>query len=344
MRIWDFSRGAFGICAAAAMLADCSGSQPPIGAPGAMPVNSAIATHAAHSKPWMLPEAASADLLYISSNDRGNVYAYTYPQGELVGTLTGFISPVGECADAAGDVFIVAYSSPSMNSSTIYEYAHGGTSPIATLSDPQGAFSCAVDPTSGDLAATGRGVAIYKHASGKPRLLFPTVALWYCGYDDKGNLYVSAVDDRYADQARLLRLAPGGRRLEPISLNAKLYTGTQWPSVQWDGKHLAVSSMLYRKPITIYRLRISGDSATVIGTTTVSTPKNYYYGQTWIQSRNIIGVGMYKRGYQSAFFWPFPKGGEPRGGIEKVGNLQQILWGVTVSVQSSGAFARENLR
>ena len=31
MRIWDYSRSAFGICAAAAMLAGCSGSQPPIG-------------------------------------------------------------------------------------------------------------------------------------------------------------------------------------------------------------------------------------------------------------------------------------------------------------------------
>jgi hypothetical protein len=37
MRIWDFSRSAFGICTAAAMLAGCGGSQSPIGAPGAIP-------------------------------------------------------------------------------------------------------------------------------------------------------------------------------------------------------------------------------------------------------------------------------------------------------------------
>jgi hypothetical protein len=36
MRISGLSRCAFGICAAAAMLAGCGGSQPPIGAPGAM--------------------------------------------------------------------------------------------------------------------------------------------------------------------------------------------------------------------------------------------------------------------------------------------------------------------
>jgi hypothetical protein len=37
MRIWSFSRSAFGICAAAVILAGYGGSQPPIGAPSATP-------------------------------------------------------------------------------------------------------------------------------------------------------------------------------------------------------------------------------------------------------------------------------------------------------------------
>jgi hypothetical protein len=45
------------------------------------------------------------------------------------------LEPFGECSDSAGDVFVAAYANSSMNSSTIYEYAHGGTSPVATLSD-----------------------------------------------------------------------------------------------------------------------------------------------------------------------------------------------------------------
>jgi hypothetical protein len=40
-----FRRSALGL-SAAAFLAACGGSQPPIGAPGAMPQTSAIATHA----------------------------------------------------------------------------------------------------------------------------------------------------------------------------------------------------------------------------------------------------------------------------------------------------------
>jgi hypothetical protein len=40
-------------------LSGCGGSQPPIGAPGAIPQNSSIATHAERGGSWMLPEAKS---------------------------------------------------------------------------------------------------------------------------------------------------------------------------------------------------------------------------------------------------------------------------------------------
>jgi hypothetical protein len=84
MGIRDFSRSAFGICAAAAMLAGCGGSQPPIGAPGAMPQSSANATHAAHGGSWMLPKerVASPDyevsgpLLYVTNYTSNSVTVY----------------------------------------------------------------------------------------------------------------------------------------------------------------------------------------------------------------------------------------------------------------------------
>jgi hypothetical protein len=284
----------------------------------------------------MDPSASGQDLLYISSNDRGNVYAYTYPQGKLVGTLTGFISPSGECSDAVGDVFIVAYSTPSMTSSKIYEYAHGGMTPIAVLSDPEVANGCAVDPTTGNLAVSGGAVAIYQHASGNPTMYYSSVFhFYYCGYDNLGNLYLSGTNGRYGNQAQLVRLARGSSDFEQIGLKAKLYTSGQWPSVQWHGLYLTVTSDVSRQPITVYRLHISGSTASIVGTTTLSTAKNYYGGQTWIQGKRIIGVGAFKRGYQDAFFWPFPKGGEPNRRIRKVGNAPQFLWGVTVSVAPS---------
>ena len=47
MKVPDFGRYALCSCVAAAMLAGCGGSLPPIGAPGPMPQSSAIAAHAA---------------------------------------------------------------------------------------------------------------------------------------------------------------------------------------------------------------------------------------------------------------------------------------------------------
>jgi hypothetical protein len=49
------NRYALSSCIAVALLTGCGGSQPPIGAPGAMPQASAIAMHADRGKSWMLP-------------------------------------------------------------------------------------------------------------------------------------------------------------------------------------------------------------------------------------------------------------------------------------------------
>jgi hypothetical protein len=45
MKVSDFSRYALSGCVAAAMLTGCGGSQPPIGATGAMAQNHAAASH-----------------------------------------------------------------------------------------------------------------------------------------------------------------------------------------------------------------------------------------------------------------------------------------------------------
>jgi hypothetical protein len=124
------------------------------GAPGAMPQSRAISMHAERSGSWMLPEATSENLLYVSSSSgfSGIVRVYSYPHGRRVGALTSLTYAGGECVDSAGDVFIVEFSGPSSAGSTVYEYAHGGSTPIATLADPGSGFGCAVDPTTGNLA------------------------------------------------------------------------------------------------------------------------------------------------------------------------------------------------
>ena len=75
--------------------------------------------------------------------------------------------PQGECSDSHGDVFIT-----DAFGSNIQEFAHGGTTPIANLSDVgEEASGCAVDSVTGNLAVTNYypgNVAIYKNAEGTP--------------------------------------------------------------------------------------------------------------------------------------------------------------------------------
>ncbi|MGA9946057.1 MAG: hypothetical protein WBP75_13570, partial [Candidatus Cybelea sp.] len=132
-------------CVAAAILAGCGGSAPPIAAPGATTQSRAAATHADNGGSWMAPDATKQDLLYVSDWGTGDVYAYSYPKRKLQGKLTGLM-PTGLCVDKKGDVFVD-------NSREILEYAHGGTSPIATLDD-SGSYPtvCSIDRVTGDLA------------------------------------------------------------------------------------------------------------------------------------------------------------------------------------------------
>lgn len=103
-----------------------------------------------HSGSWMAPDAGKKSLLYVSDYQNDAVYVFSFPAGELTGTLSGFAGPFGECTDTAGNVFIANARPPE-----VLEYAHGGTSPIATIKDPgQYPYACSVNPTTGNLAVT----------------------------------------------------------------------------------------------------------------------------------------------------------------------------------------------
>jgi hypothetical protein len=82
--------------------------------------------------------------------------------------LTGFDGPSGECLGTSGNVWIV-----KTYASQLIEYAHGGTTPIATLNDA-GEYppTCAVNKKNGQLAAgniestSGGAGSVYIHAVG----------------------------------------------------------------------------------------------------------------------------------------------------------------------------------
>jgi hypothetical protein len=291
----------------------------------------------------MDPTASGQDLLYVTSGDY--VLVYTYPQGHLVGTLTGFTSPLGECVDSASDVFIVTLANKYGSSGIVYEYAHGGTQPIATLNDPAGGYGCAIDPTSGNLAVANMAdsknpygdygdVAVYANAQGDPTMYYSSefVSFGLCGYDAKGNLYLSTF--QYGSQSQIVRLPADSGKFELISLKVTLYNWSALPSVQRDGKYMTVSSSPPREPVYVYRLRISGEKATVVGTTTLSSKKNgEKSGQIWIQGKRVLGAAYFFRGKGGVDSWSYPDAGEPRTIVPRT--VRFAPFGIAVSPATS---------
>ena len=253
-----------------AMLAGCGGSQLSAGALGAMPQTAALAAHADRRKSWMLPEAKSEDLLYLS-NSSGDVNIYRYQQRNLVGVLTGFMLPLGECVDKTGNVYIVDF-----RAQTISEYAHGGTEPIATIDDsPYRPYGCAVDRKSGNLAITnyeedysGKGnVAVYVHATGSPVYYTGTFSHYQsCAYDNEGNLLTT---DGFASGSDFAWLRKNAKKLVNIEVKGGSseeggFAGVQ--SIVWDGKYFVIGTSLGGGS-AIYRISIKNNRGRSVGTT-----------------------------------------------------------------------------
>ena len=347
MKSLGLSRHTLTIGAAAALLAGCGGSQPPIAEPGAMPQRRAIATHAGHGKSWMVPEAKSQDLLYVSSTN-GVRYIFGYPKGMLVGILTGFLGGSGECVDSSGNVFLPSLASDSATNSIIYEYAHGGTQPIATLEDPGIAYGCSFDPKTGNLAvangydtsnpysARNGSIAIYLNGQGTPNLSYSSqFGVLLCGYDNNSRLYVS-MGTGQSDQGQLARLSSTGS-FELLTLDKPFYISSEFiPMPQWDGSHMTVSfdphpGLKESSPITVYQLSIKGRNGMVVRSSELNSKDNHHAGQTWIQGSTIVAA-YYYQGYANIGFWSYPGGGSLVSSIKKVTENGHNLSGVTVSV------------
>jgi hypothetical protein len=270
----------------------------------------------------MSPSAmTSKALLYISDAGTFEVHAYAFPSLKLMGTLTGFSRPQGECSDKDGDVWIT-----NTNGQNVLEYAHGGTSAIADLADPAGyPVGCAVDPSTGDLAVTnlydisGSGeVLVYKNARGTPRP-YSNHALHYCyfdAYDDKGTLYVSGSS---VSGAYLLTVhTPGGRSLSRITLTggAIYFPG----GVAWDGSSLVLGDQKCRNhdASCLYRATVSGATAHITGMTALTNACDV--AQAAIAGKLVAGGDYEYCGarHSSVDLWRYPAGGAPLKRITKV--------------------------
>lgn len=254
---------------------------------------------------WMLPAAKGTGLIYATSGCSGTC-VFSYPSGTLVGSLTAGnpYGPNGDCADTKGDVFI-------SNNDTVLEYPHGETTPIAAFGLPgTDAQGCTVDPTTGNLAVvfrgTGANVAVFPSASETPTTYNTQMTSWYCGYDDKGNLFVDG--NSSGNAGAIVELPVGENQFRGISVpGLSAYPG----QIQWDGKYITWESVKKGSP-TGSRLKISGSGGSIVSTTDFAIKKNA--GQSWISGSAIFipYSNFGEVGHQARVgIWQYPRGGKP---------------------------------
>jgi hypothetical protein len=293
-------------------LAGCSGS-PQVVAPGSPPGSAGR---------WMAPNVANRVLIYLSNSSTVTVYSWRPLQ--LVGTLTGLPGARGLCSDASGDVYVT-----EAGASAVVEYAHGGTTPIQTLADPDGSpTACAVDPTTGDLAVANvsssdaaGSVLVYGGSSGSPaQYTDPNIyAYFYMTYDDRGNLFVDGQNTYDPSSSfEFAELPARGNALVDITLDQSIeYPG----GVAWDGKYVAVGD---QDTNNVYAFAISGSAGTLMATTALQNV--YDVTEFWIpklgtgtiprQYNHLVGAdfGSNVRGRENpgqVALWSYPSGGAP---------------------------------
>lgn len=291
--------------ASATIFAGCNGSAPAALSGAGLPPDVT-----ARGTSWMSTDAKKGSLLYISggSSYSGDVYVFSYPKGKLVGTIANVAFPSGMCVDKAQNVFVTQLDGPR----DILEYKHGGTSPIATLDDPEEfPIGCSVDPTTGNLAVAnelgtyGSGsVSIYIGATGSPEGPYSDSAfheIWFCGYDNQGNLFIDGVNT--SGQFEFAELPKGSSQFTNITLDQRF----RWPGgIQWDGKYVAVGDS---EGGIIYQTNGSGGQ--VIGSTTLEGAG--IVDQFFIERKTVIAPNN-----GTAMFFKYPKGGEAFKTIEGI--------------------------
>jgi len=316
----SFKRCAFGIAVAA--LAGCGGSQSQ-SATQAIP--QVLTAQHEHGRSWMLPEAKKEDLIYDSGS---STYIFSF-QGKLVGSLD--VSG-GLCSDDKGNVWIAGY--PNGSGMKLAEYAHGGQKPIRTIDVPNmSPDACAVDSTTGNIAATGNGadgaVDIYSSGSSYPQILVDKK--FYANsatYDGSGNLFILGNRNIRGDLLGVAELPKGAAKF--VGRGIINLSGTS--GFSWDGKHLVIGDGLHEGGHELFRYVVRGNRLEDRGYGSLDgysgSLANY-----WIQgSKAVATVDCLP--YSTCapiYLYSYPAGGYPLKTIGE-GIVPEINRSVTISV------------
>ncbi len=174
-------------------------------------------------------------ILFVSDFGTDAVYAFTMPDMQFKGKITGLKQPQGECSDRQGNIYIAI-----TKRSQVLEYSRTGNL-LNTYTDTYGyPVGCAVNPLNGDLAVTNiRGfhlapgqVLVYGSPAASPSVLTNPKqhSYYFAGYDIHGDLWV----DGRTLRNRYIVSECGTSSCTTVKLSGgKIY----FPgAVQWDQK------------------------------------------------------------------------------------------------------------
>ncbi len=286
-----FAQFALTIALAAAVFVSCSGSQPPIGAPGAAPQS--------YARAQRQHQSSSAEMyLYVREWANRQIAVLTFPQGQKVRTFTdvGFL-----CTDpTTGDLYVIG--------GELDEYAPGGVKKLGTATFPSGYAEqgCAVDPQTGSIAVastqqdgspTYAALLIYPDINAAPTIYIDSGASYFafCGYDNNGNLF--------ADGSNFAELPSGGDNVVNIGLDHPPLGGT----VQWDGTYITAEDASNHP--TIYRISVKGSTGTVVGRTKLGNRRFKAAIFSWIQGNVALAPWGDSRKNKFVGYWNYPEGG-----------------------------------
>jgi len=283
----------------------------------------APAPHPDRRSSWISPELerTQAPLLFVSDAGTADVYIYNVKTLKLIGTITGFAQPQGECSDNKGNVWVTDASGE-----TVYELSHRGHLENELVEKGATPVGCAWDPTTGNLAvmsllgvpSQSGGVLLYLKGSATPRLVQNSKQFFYNfgGYDGSGNLFF---DGRDANGNFMLSELPKGKS----SAHTVAVTGgtIYFPGmVQWDAakQDFIVGDQscgnLYAS--CVYSVKIAGNTASITGETKL---QNSAGGQLCdlvqgvLFNKELLGSDNDFCGStpSATYIWPYPGGGAP---------------------------------
>jgi hypothetical protein len=253
--------------------------------------------------------SASGDLIYISVAKGAAIYS---TGGKSVGMLEGLSDP-GICSDGQGNIW-VTYGT------TMLLYPHGGTYPIAQAYLPSNfnGISCAVDPTTGDLAVSedsylqGENIAVFQNIYDAPQTYTDsdvTQSYFYLTYDNQGDLFVNGTARK---TIVLAELPAGGDTLGTISVDEKL---RGIGGLQWDGQYLALGDNFNH---VIYQMSVANGHAVTEGTTSYNGQHPRFKRAVPFALQNGLLVIQFANNKVGCF--NYPAGGKPTHRISIISN------------------------